>query len=203
MDHKVCAVILAAGTSSRMGTTKQLLKIDGKILLERVLEQVLLHPFEKVVVVLGHQSKEIKESMKITSKKVSWIYNSNYRLGQSTSFLTGLEHIDSACPSVVFFLSDQPFIKNATVTNVINEGRRRVKVNSAPFVVRPYYDQKPGHPIFWGNIKDVDFSRLTGDLGGRGILSSVKKVKLIVNDAGILFDIDTPEDYHRALQERG
>ncbi|WP_332630805.1 nucleotidyltransferase family protein [Halalkalibacter flavus] len=200
VDHKVCAVILAAGTSSRMGAAKQLLRIKDKKLLEYVLELVLEHSFEKVIVVLGHKAKEIKEGIDCASTRVCWVYNPDYRLGQSTSFVTAIDHIDSPFQSVMFFLGDQPFIESETVSTVLEEGRSRVREGSAPFVIRPIYDEKPGHPIYWGNFKKIDFSTLTGDTGGRGLLQFVEKVNFVVKDRGILFDIDTLEDYQRALQ---
>ncbi|MDT8860883.1 nucleotidyltransferase family protein [Alkalihalobacillus sp. MEB130] len=196
--NKVGAVLLAAGTSSRMGTAKQLLQLQKKTLLETVLDQVLTHPFEKVYVVLGHRAEEIKNSVATSSEYVRWIDNPNYKEGQSTSILKAMNSLDSSVDSVMFFLTDQPFIRSNTVSKILTVGCERMRHDSNPFVIRPTYKNKPGHPVFWGNVSGVPFSQLSGDSGGKEIMHLMQKELVPVSDRYVLFDIDTPDDYKEA-----
>ncbi len=195
-------MILAAGSSTRMGTAKQLLQLDGKCMLEHVIRNVVAQSFEKVMIVIGHKADDIMERISIPSSHCSWIINHKYHLGQSTSFLTAMENIDSTFRSAMFFLGDQPFLKAETIKTVFEEGYKKEKRMTSPFVIRPFYENQPGHPVFWGNVKALDLSTLSGDKGGKGLLSSVKKHCLHIDDPNILFDIDTLADYQKALMKK-
>ncbi|GAE26098.1 CTP:molybdopterin cytidylyltransferase [Halalkalibacter wakoensis JCM 9140] len=201
VEKNGCAVILAAGTSSRMGEAKQLLQIGERPLLQHVIDNVSHHPFQSILVVLGHEAHAIEKELHYDSDRVTILYNSNYQEGQSTSFLTAVHSISSKVKHAVFFLGDQPFICAETVNAMIDLGYRKAGESADPFVIRPMFDQKPGHPVFWGNVKEMDFSSLTGDSGGKNIMESVRREFVHVNDENILFDIDTREDYERALEK--
>jgi molybdenum cofactor cytidylyltransferase len=201
-NKDICAVILAAGSSTRMGTAKQLLQLDGKYMLEHVIRNVVAQTFTKVMVVIGHKADEIRKRISIPSSHCSWIINNKYHLGQSTSFKAALEHMDSSFRSAMFFLGDQPFIKAETIKTVLEEGRHKDKSMTNPFVIRPFYEHQPGHPVYWGNVKALDSSMLSGDEGGKRLLDLVEKYYLNVNDPNILFDIDTPADFKKALKKQ-
>ncbi|MFC0471113.1 nucleotidyltransferase family protein [Halalkalibacter kiskunsagensis] len=200
-NKDICAVILAAGTSTRMGTAKQLLPFKQMYLLEYVIKHVLAQSFEQVFVVIGHNADEIMEHISLPSSRCRWIINDKYQLGQSTSFTIAMKTIEPTFSQAMLFLGDQPFIKPKTIQSVFEEGNGKEKRLTCPFVIRPFYENKPGHPLYWGNIKKLDISTLSGDKGGRGLLSSVKKHHLPVNDPNILVDIDTPADYQKALMK--
>jgi molybdenum cofactor cytidylyltransferase len=59
---KIAGLLLAAGSSTRMGSPKQLLHVQGVTLLERILNEALKSELHKIILILGHQSKEIKKS---------------------------------------------------------------------------------------------------------------------------------------------
>ncbi|MDG5787911.1 nucleotidyltransferase family protein [Evansella sp. AB-P1] len=199
VKHTVSAVILAAGMSRRMGCTKQLMKLGDSFILERVIKNVMSLPFEEIVIVVGHQKEKIKREISIHSSIIKWVYNEKYEKGQSSSFLTGMEFVPSSSSSVMFFLGDQPFIQRNSMLTVFETGIKGMKKQSDPFVVRPYFQKTPGHPIFFGNYKQLDFSNVSGDHGGKALLKNVNKmVNIYMNDPHIAFDIDTPEDFEKA-----
>lgn len=194
----VCAVILAAGKSSRMGVNKQLLKLDGMYLLERVIKKVLAHSFDQVIVVIGFEASRIQQLIQLDSSCIQWVMNADYEKGQSTSFLTAIRHLQKNIQSAMFFLGDQPFITNETIESTFEKGRERATSDSGPFVIRPFFEGKPGHPVFWGNVRLVDFETLSGDKGGRRLMGSFAMEKFSVDDPYVVFDIDTPDDFEEA-----
>ncbi|MCD2137359.1 nucleotidyltransferase family protein [Salinicoccus halitifaciens] len=202
-EKKVCAVVLAAGTSSRMGSLKQLLPLDGQQQLGSVIKKVLHNGFTDVYTVLGHKAEQIKAVLDIPDENHHWLINENYRDGQSTSVKTALQHIMEEYNHVMIFLGDMPFIKDETVETVKNSGRAHC-IGTDPFIVRPVYRGMAGHPVFIGNINQDIVAQLDGDSG----FKSVKKVfafsELIeTDDAGVNFDVDTEEDYQVALKRAG
>ncbi|RKL68271.1 hypothetical protein CR203_07255 [Salipaludibacillus neizhouensis] len=196
----VCAVILAAGTGSRMenATPKQLLPLKGQYILERVIHQVQKHPFEQIILVVGHEADALKRKTKIDSARVQWLTNEDYLRGQSTSFLTGLRNVRPSISSAMVFLGDQPFILDTTIAAIFKHGASKSEREAAGFVIQPCFKEVPGHPVYWGNIQTLSLSDISGDRGGLQQMKTVRKEAMEVKDPFISFDIDTPEDFTSA-----
>ncbi|MFB4162299.1 NTP transferase domain-containing protein [Alteribacillus sp. JSM 102045] len=196
----VIALILGAGTSSRMGRTKQLLEYKGYFLLEYVIRRTLSFKFTRVINVVGHEAEKIQSLIQIDDTRFQWVVNPNYQKGQSSSLLKGIKMIGNSEPSVMVFLGDQPLISENTIQLVFQRGIEQYSVTpNQPFVMQPTYQGFPGHPVFFGNIHMINFTGLKGDQGAKKIIRNLKIwSKTPVDDPGILFDIDTPEEYEQA-----
>ncbi|PYZ94747.1 hypothetical protein CR194_04225 [Salipaludibacillus keqinensis] len=194
--NSVGALILAAGTSSRMGTPKQLLKLNHSSLLEWTIRHVLAYPFEDVLVVTGHEEEGVKSHVGVTSSRLRWITNEDYDKGQGTSFALGMKNLMNRTSTVMVFLGDQPFIQKRTISAIHSKA---IKYNQGqdPFVLRPFYKETPGHPVVWGNIDALPLSKIT-DQGGRQLMKSVVQHSCEIEDPLITIDIDTPADYEKA-----
>ncbi|GAB7389237.1 hypothetical protein BSNK01_30750 [Bacillaceae bacterium] len=193
----VSAVILAAGTSSRMGQPKQLLPLGGQYLLERVIRQCLRFAFQRVIAVIGHQAPSIQEAIPIADPRFAWVVNRDYQGGQSASLKLGMNK--AAASGVMVFLGDMPLIRHSTVEQVLRRGRRHLQESEEPFVLQPSYKGVPGHPVFFGRLPSDACSRLKGDQGAKPVVRSLSnRIHLEVDDPGILFDVDTPEAYQEA-----
>ncbi|WP_312108187.1 nucleotidyltransferase family protein [Brevibacillus reuszeri] len=193
-----CAVILAAGTASRMGTAKQLLSLQGYPMLEHVIRLVLKADFAQVITVIGHEAERIQHAISIPDPRFQWMVNPAYMLGQSTSFKAGMERALDLHTSVVVFLGDQPFIKSETVQRLWEMGQKNMGERREPFVIQPTYREKPGHPVWFGNVYEGQFDQVEGDQGAKTVLASMKRIFLPVDDPGIHLDIDTREDFEQA-----
>jgi molybdenum cofactor cytidylyltransferase len=199
MASNTLAIILAAGKSSRMGEPKQLLDFHGRYLLECVIKQTLAFPFSKVLTVIGHEAENIQRNIDIKNKRFQWVFSPEYSQGQSYSLKAGLKAIEDQS-NVMVFLGDQPLITSESIRTVMEEGERQSKSETPPFSLQPTCDGKPGHPVFFGNIHKIDFSTLSGDQGAKNILKTMKtRIMLPLDDPGVLMDIDTKEDYQKAL----
>jgi molybdenum cofactor cytidylyltransferase len=201
METGVFALILAAGTSSRMGTPKQLLDWGGRPLLEQVIRKVLTFPFPEVVAVVGHRAEEIQRLIQIDDDRFRWVVNRDYASGQSTSLLAGLASGEGRHHSAMVFLGDQPLIAEDTIRLVFEKGLEQLRTlrKSEPLVVRPSFRDIPGHPVFLGNIRSMNLTGLNGDQGAKCVLRTVRhRTILSVEDSGVVLDIDTPQAYESA-----
>lgn len=201
--RQVCAVILAAGMSSRMGSAKQLLALHGRYLLEHVIHLALKEEFDQVFAVIGHEADRICRSIPIDDPRFHWVFNPLYRSGQSTSFKLGIRKALESHASAMVFLGDQPCVSSQTVHEVWSHGHRMLQEEQKAFVIQPFYQERAGHPVFFGNVDSRLFEELGGDRGAKAIIAGMnRRILLPVDDPGIHFDIDTLADYEAAKQMR-
>ena len=201
MDPSICAIILAAGTSSRMGRSKQLLLLNNKPLLEHVIQKSLAAPFSEVVTVIGSEAEQIKKKITIDDERFQWIVNENYSCGQSYSLKAGISYVGSKHDGIMIFLGDLPSLSDATIKSVFNAGVSTLKKCKDSFIIQPSYFGEMGHPVFFGHFNRELIMKIKGDTGAKKIIKEIPHhIQLDVEDEGILFDIDTPEAYKRAKQ---
>jgi molybdenum cofactor cytidylyltransferase len=193
---RVGVVVLAAGESKRFGTPKQLLPWKGSSLLGHVVDVALASGAEPVVVVLGHQADACRTAL--GGRPVQVIVNPDWAQGQSTSVRTGLAALPANVSGALFALVDQPGVTPAVVNALIERHRATL----AP-VVWPEYQGRRGNPVLFDRDTFPHLMRLTGDTGGRPVLQAYAQdaERVPVADPGVLFDIDTPDDYAKARQD--
>ena len=107
----ISAIILAAGQAKRFGSCKQLVPIDGKPLLQHVLDNLAQSKIDDVAVVLGAHADEIREQIRFGRARV--VMNPDFADGMSTSIHAGLRAIQSDAAMIV--LADQPFVSVDTL----------------------------------------------------------------------------------------
>jgi molybdenum cofactor cytidylyltransferase len=148
----------------------------------------------KVVVVLGHRAEEVRETLK--EYNVSLVHNPDYTGGQSTSLRAGLKAVDDSAEAVLFVLGDQPLLKTRTVNRIIEAYRLGTKG-----IVAPFYRGQRGNPVLFDKKFFPEIFALAGDTGARKIidLHNTQLARVDVDDVGVIFDIDTREDYNRLM----
>ncbi|MFY0543820.1 nucleotidyltransferase family protein [Brevibacillus sp. H7] len=192
----VCACILAAGMSTRMGKSKQLLDWNGSYLLEHVVHRVLLYDFSHVFAIIGHDAERIQDLIRIRDPRFQWVRNESYLSGQSTSVRLGLDRAVDQQAAVMVFPGDLPLWKEETVKTILHSGKDLLETVPSPFVVQPVFREKPGHPVFFGNVQKGLYDRLDGDQGMKPIIRTMNhQIRIAVEDEGIVLDIDTPQIY--------
>jgi molybdenum cofactor cytidylyltransferase len=186
------AVVLAAGSSTRMGTVKQLLPLDSRPLLEHVLDNVRQSPVGEIILVLGHAVDAIRQKLELRDVKV--VFNGNYREGMGSSLKLGLSSVDSRSEAALIVLADQPFVRAATFDRLFAE-HARTKAQ----IVIPTYRGFRGNPVLLDRSVFSEVMGLTGDIGCRAIFGDHLEgiVKLPVDDPGILLDLDQKSDYEK------
>ncbi|MCW3490138.1 molybdenum cofactor cytidylyltransferase [Dethiobacter alkaliphilus] len=190
----IYAIVLAAGTSSRMQTPKQLLTYQGRPLIRHTVETIVKSKAERVLVVVGAEAQEVCAALE--GLPVQIVVNERYAQGQSTSVKKGLAALTDKEPhGVLFALGDQPLLKSETIDTLINSF---LEYNG---IIVPYYQQAPGNPVIFAQKYLPEFNSLSGDMGGRAVIKRfAKNVRRVdVADEGVVIDIDTRQDYEKLL----
>jgi molybdenum cofactor cytidylyltransferase len=189
----VSAVILAAGTSSRMGVTKQLLPLRGSPLLQHVVDRASQAGLEEVIVVLGHDAAAIRASLVLPSGART-VVNSDYASGQASSLRAGLAAADPRATAALILLGDQPEVRPEAIRAVVE----RYEETGGP-VVRARYGDEPGHPVLLDRSAwDELIARAAGDRGAGPVLQERPEWVVWAPIAGAPpNEVDTPEDFER------
>jgi molybdenum cofactor cytidylyltransferase len=191
---RVAGILLAAGASTRMGKTKQLLPLGEKTLIERVLVEALNSELDKVVLVLGYQAVEIKKIINAISlqPKLSVIENRQFKQGMSSSIIAGLSEVENTHDHVMILLGDTPFIHrdliNLLLCRYLQSGRSIGAIKGK---------ERPVHPVMFGRELYPELQILQGDVGARALFKKYNDQVCLIEPEGPYDgrDIDTPEDY--------
>jgi molybdenum cofactor cytidylyltransferase len=192
VSTSVAAIVLAAGESSRMGRPKPLLPLNGETFLGHLLGQLRASRVERVVVVLGHRPEQVLEAMPEVRDLA--IVNERYQLGQLSSFVVGLEAVGHEADAVLLCLADHPFI----TAELIDELITGFETSRLPIVV-PVHGGRRGHPVLFAAPLFAELRAAPLDQGARVVVRAHADeiLELATDEAGILADVDTPEEYER------
>ena len=190
----VAGVVLAAGTSSRLGQPKQLLKYGGRSLVRRAAEVGLAAGLTPMVVVTGAHAAAVERELR--EMPVRLVHNDAYRAGQSTSVRAGVSALPPDAKAVVMLLVDMPAVDEDVVRALIAAWQ----ATGAP-LVRPTFDGRPGNPVLFDASLFPEMLALEGDEGGRPILQRhAERVHLVpTTQPGVLVDVDTWDAYTQLL----
>jgi molybdenum cofactor cytidylyltransferase len=195
MDN-ICAIVLAAGLSTRMGTQKLLLPFDGKTMVEKVVENIRLSGIDNIQVVLGSDRMEIMQALKLMP--VHFVVNENYKEGMHTSVISGVKVLPENAQAVLIFLGDQPFIPSRVIQMVIEAWQ-----NSGKGIVIPLFEGKRAHPPLYDLKYRNELSNLDPTKGLRSVAQKfpedISEVETFCPE--IVRDIDTKTDYFNELNK--
>jgi molybdenum cofactor cytidylyltransferase len=182
----ISGVVLAAGTSSRFGATKQLVPVDGKPLVMHAVDALRAGDVDEVLVVVGHDQEAVRA---VLPDGVGVVANVAYRDGQATSLAAALHAVSGSSEAAVILLADQPGITGADVVALI-EGFRRTRAQ----IVRLAFTDAPGPALLSREIYAAA-GHLHGDAGARVLMASHPEwVHTVTIDRPAPRDIDTSED---------
>ena len=210
-SFSAAAIILAAGSSSRMsgGRHKLLLPLDDRPVLAHVIDASLKSQAHPIIVILGHQSDQVRLHLKQNTnyEHITLVENVHYQQGMSSSLRTGIQtllandyrnkcnsyQIDSA----LIVLGDQPLITPTIIDTLIAAYRSAGKA-----IVAPLYNGKRGSPVLFDKSLFTELIEVTGDEGGRTVLERHRdEVELIeIGDALPNYDVDTWEAYQQVVE---
>lgn len=184
----ISAIVLAAGESSRFGSAKQLLPIEGRTLIEHVLDNVVHSHVDEVLVVLGAHA----DALRTYVAGAQIVMNDDYAAGMSTSIQAGLRAMAPASDAAMIVLADQPYITPRTLDLLIDTYRR-----TRARIVIPTHDGTRGNPVLIDRSLFAEVMDLRGDVGCRAIFGrhAGDVVTVPVEERGILADIDTIDDH--------
>jgi molybdenum cofactor cytidylyltransferase len=208
----ISAIILAAGRSKRMGAQKLLLPFGGGTVIGRVAGEILRSPVGRIFIVVGADDARVvatvENELALRSagrarKFFSSLTNPDPASDMLSSVRCGLRALPQDCDAILVALGDQPSISGDLVAGMIGAFR-----GSGRGIVVPVYGGKRGHPLLFAVQYREEILNRYDDLGLRGLLRAHPKevFELPADSAGVLSDMDYPEDYRRELgrlQRRG
>ena len=191
---KLAVLLLAAGSSSRMGFPKQLLKWKNSTLLQHSINTVKQIDYNEIILVLGAHFEDINTSTDTTGLTV--IYNEYWENGLGNSIACGMKYIKKSLPrinSVLIMLADQPLIDS----NYLNEMIETHKLNPSKIISTSYKNQKKGVPAIFNKSYFEELSQLNYDKGAKDLLNKNSENNQFLNGTHLISDIDTMEDYEK------
>lgn len=187
----ITAIIMAAGSSKRLGSNKLFLTYKGQTLLQHTLQVVRQAGFWQTLVVLSPQNAALAN----LSKEVPFVINTEYAKGQSASVKLGVEHATG--DAYVFFTADQPYLDVKSIWQITEKATEKT-------IVVPAIKGRQGSPVCFGRLFRQELLGLQGDEGGRPVKKNHPEACVLVEieNQKLFYDIDTPRDYENLLQNK-
>jgi molybdenum cofactor cytidylyltransferase len=192
MSDKIGMIILAAGPSSRLGRSKQLLEFNGKALLRISVEIALTVASENTLVVLGYNHEEHKRV--IADLPVEIVLNLDWPTGMGSSLKAGISAMQrrSSLKAVIVMVCDQPYISKEHLKKMIDVYRH----NDAA-IVASKYSSTVGVPVLFHRRKFAAIETIENSQGAKAIIEQNLDNAVLIDFPLGEIDIDTQEDLNR------
>lgn len=194
-DEELGVIILAAGSSARMGQSKQLLLIKNEPLLLRTVNTVIDSGIKNIVVVLGAHSKEHHSIIKHLPVEI--VFNDSWQKGMGNSLKAGLRNLIEKSPnteSVLILVCDQPLLNSPHIQRLKDYSRSREKD-----IVASSYAGTLGVPVLFSRALFDQLLNLRDEHGAKKIIESNQERVVAVPFPEGETDLDTPEDYRNFI----
>jgi molybdenum cofactor cytidylyltransferase len=191
----VAAVVMAAGSSRRLGQPKQVLALDGTTVLDVTLDVARASACDPVVVVLGGAADQVRDVVDLDGVHV--VENHDYSTGCATSIRTALSALPSEVTGIVLMLGDQPRVRVETVQELEAAAREHA-------VGVCEYDDGLGHPLWFDREMFGALEAMHGDKAVWKLVDAeadgadVLRVRI---QGRVPRDVDTWADYEAMLAE--
>jgi len=193
----ICAIVLAAGRSERMGTQKLLLPLGGKPVVTRIVDELQRCTLHETIVVVGRDAGQVHAALR--DRAVTFVANPDFTGDMLSSIRCGLRTLPTQCKAVLIVLGDQPNITAQLVIELVAAFRK-----SGRGIAVPTHNGHRGHPLLIARRFHDELLRQHEDVGLLGLLDAYpdEVFRLEIANAAILDDMDTPEDYQRHLNSK-
>jgi molybdenum cofactor cytidylyltransferase len=190
----VAGVLLAAGTSSRMGSNKLLFELEGESLLRRAARRAVEAGLSPLLVVLGHEAERAERALQGLPCTV--VRNRDYETGITSSLQSGVAALPDEAAAVVVMLADMPFVTAEMLAGLA----ARWRTGAAPLVISDYAGVN-APPMLYGRalLGELLAMPTDGSSGcGRPVVQRHRaEAEVLAWPAAALADLDVPEDWER------
>jgi molybdenum cofactor cytidylyltransferase len=184
-------LVLAAGSSRRLGSPKQLLPLRGATLLDATLDTARRCGFDQLLVTVGGAADRVRAQVDLTGVEV--VESPTHTEGCSSSIRAAVDHVAPDADGVVLLLGDQPDVSPAAVASLV------AAAGGHPLGVCRY-DDGLGHPLWLGRAVFGELRTLHGDKAVWKLLASGRhEVVEVLVDGPVPIDVDTVADHRRLL----
>ncbi len=189
--EKFAVIILAAGSSSRLGSPKQLLIFQNKTLLQNCIDHAKQVQAEPLILVLGAHKELIKTQ--IDTRNITVVENDNWASGMASSVTSAVKTLQVSFPDtdgLILMVCDQPFADWKILSKLLRKQKETGKA-----IVSSSYEGINGTPAFFHRSLFTELLNLKGDTGAKKILEKYKNSSAHVSFKAGSIDIDTSADY--------
>ncbi len=189
-DGRVAGVVLAAGSSSRLGTNKLLIDIGGETMVRRAARRALEAGLAPVIVVLGFEADRVAEALQ--GLDVVPVVNPDHPGGMHTSMYAGVGRVPADCEAAVVILADMPLVTSAMSAGLV----ARFRKGPEPLVIS-LYGGVPAPPTLYARALFPDLGAAGSGGGRRVVRDHLGEAAAMEWPAALLADLDRPEDVER------
>jgi molybdenum cofactor cytidylyltransferase len=194
---RVAAVVLAAGSSTRMGRNKLLLDLGGETLVRRAVRTAGAAGLDEVVVVLGHEEPRVRAEL--AGLACTPVVNPDHGEGAGTSVRAGVRRLADGADAIVVMLADMPFVTAEMITTLAQRYRE-----TRPRLVLSHYGAVQAPPTLYDRALFEELLRTPGERGAREVVRRHEREAVVVRwPESALRDVDVPADYEGARAELG
>jgi len=192
---RIAAIILAAGSSRRMGEQNKLLsQVKGVPMVVSVANAALASNVESITLVTGHEYEALETLL--AGRNLKFVHNPDYNSGIASSVKIGIASLSDEVDGAIVLLGDMPFVTKSQINELIAEFDPVLERD----IVMPVKDGRRGNPVLWSRRYFPAMQKLTGDTGAKTILKeyAANVWEVPISDESIFADIDTQEELDRA-----
>lgn len=188
-EPKPAIILLAAGSSSRLGQAKQLLKLGNLSFITYFVQEALTLS-DRVIVVLGSREETIRKE--IENLPINIVFNPEWEEGMATSIRIGIQtltNLSNPNPTVILMVCDQPYVNREVLGNLYQTYRDTLKP-----IIASEYGNSLGTPVLFHESFYPELLKLKGNIGAKKIVSFHRDQSIGVPFPMGNMDIDTPDD---------
>ena len=188
----VAGVVLAAGTSTRMGRNKLFMELEGEPLVRRVVGRAAKAGFDPLIVVLGHEAALVQEALQGIPYRP--VVNPDYERGVNSSLRAGIgAAAETPARAAVVVLADMPFVTTDMIATLVAKYRE----SDAPLVISDYAGVN-APPMLYDRSLFGELAMSEGQGCGRQVVKRHRHEAVSASwPAEALTDLDAPKDYER------
>lgn len=188
----VAGVVLAAGTSSRMGQNKLFMEIEGEPLVRRMVGRAAKAGFDPLIVVLGHEADRVRDAL--AGLRFQPVLNPDYERGVNSSLRAGIQAAAStSARAAVVVLADMPFVTTTMIERLIETYR----TSDAPLVISDYGGVN-APPMLYDRSLFGELAVSEGQGCGKHVVKRHRAEATSLSwPVEALTDLDVPDDYER------
>ena len=174
-----------------MGAPKALLRFKDRTFIEHILGAIHRSQISDVVIVVGRHRQEIEEA----NPRGRLVFNADYELGMITSIKAGIRALPDDVQGALLFLVDHPLVQPETIDMLVDSFR-------PGSIIVPVFKGRRGHPVLFSTDTFPEILAVPVDQGANVVLrrDPGRVIEAVVDDAGVLRDVDTPEDFDDLLR---
>jgi len=185
---RVAAVVLAAGSSTRMGRNKLLLDLGGETMVRRAVRAAIGAGVDQVVVVLGHDEPLVRAEL--AGLPCTSVVNPDHAQGAGTSVRTGVRQV-AGVDALVVVLADMPYVTAQMIATLVT----RYRETGAPLVAS-HYGAVQAPPTLYDRALFAELLSIPGERCAKQVVRRHEQEAAVVSwPESALRDVDVPADY--------